>query len=164
MKRNGPRVMPGKPGYLLYEDMPRYDGWLKLILAAALLATLVPAIVLFWYDTAGALAMLGVTALDALIFYFVMPKRYQLYDDKVRIVLGGPFGMDIRLSDVKEARPSSGSDSRAMRRLKFATSSRSATDIIRHSGWSVVISPSDREAFLERLNEALKTARGLPRQ
>jgi hypothetical protein len=164
MKSRGPPAMPGKPGYLLYEDTPRYDALLKLILVAALLATLIPGIVLFWYDTAGALAMLGVTALDALIFYFVMPKRYQLYDDRVRIVLGGPFGMDIRLSDIKEARPSKGSDSMAMRRLKFATSSRTATEIIRRSGWSVVISPSDREVFLERLNEVLETARGLPRQ
>lgn len=164
MKGRGFPATAGKPGYLLYEDTPRYDGLLKLILVAALLATLIPAIVLFWYDTAGTLAMLGVTALEALIFYFVMPKRYQLFDDRVRVVLGWPFGMDIRLSDIKEVRASKGSDSRAIRRLKFATSSRSATEIIRNSGWSVVISPRDREVFLERLNEALETARGLARQ
>ncbi len=104
--------------------------------------------------------MLGVTAVDALIFYFVMPKRYQLFDNRVRIVLGWPFGMDIRLSDIKEARPSSGSDNLALRRIKFATSSRTAMEIVRKNGWSVVISPSDREAFLQRLNEALKAARG----
>lgn len=104
--------------------------------------------------------MLGVTAADALIFYFVLPKRYQLFDNKLRIVLGWPFGMDIRLSDIKEVRPSKGSDSLAMRRLKFATSSRTATEIVRRNGWSVVISPSDREAFIQRVNEALKAARG----
>lgn len=160
MRSSGPPTPPAKPGYLLYEDMPRYDWWFKLMLGAILLITLVIGIVLLWYDTAGALGMFGVTAADALIFYFVMPKRYQIYDDKVKVVLGWPFGMDIRLSDIKEARPSKNSDSLGMRRLKFATSSRTATEIVRRNGWSVVISPSDREVFLQRLNEALKAAQG----
>jgi len=161
MKRSHLPAAPGKPGYLLYEDMPRYDWWLKLVLVVALLATLIPGIVILtWHDTTGGLAMLGVTAADALIFYLVMPKRYQLFDDKVRVVLGWPFGMDVRLSDVKEVRPSGGSDNLAMRRLKFATSSRTATEIVRRNGWAVVISPSDREAFIQRVNEALEAARG----
>jgi hypothetical protein len=161
MKRSRLPAAPGKPGYLLYEDMPRYDGWLKLVLVVSLLATLIPGILLLiWYDPTGGLAMLGVTAADALIFYFVLPKRYQLFDNKLRIVLGWPFGMDIRLSDIKEVRPSKGSDSLAMRRLKFATSSRTATEIVRRNGWSVVISPSDREAFIQRVNEALEAVQG----
>jgi hypothetical protein len=158
MKRSRLPAAPGKPGYLLYEDMPRYDWWFKLMLGAILAITFVIGVVLLWYDPTGALGMFGVTVADALIFYFVMPKRYQLYDDKVRIVLGWPFGMDIRLSDVKEVRPSGASDNLAMRRLKFATSSRTATEIFRSNGWSVVISPSDREAFIRRVNEALKAA------
>jgi hypothetical protein len=160
MKRSRLPAAPGKPGYLLYEDMPRYDWWFKVMLGAMLLIPLVIGIVLLWYDPTGALGMFGVTVADALILYFVMPKRYQLYDDKVRIVLGWPFGMDIRLSDVKEVRPSGGSDNLAMRRLKFATSSRTATEIVRRNGWAVVISPSDREAFIQRVNEALEAARG----
>jgi hypothetical protein len=160
MKRSRLPAAPGKPGYLLYEDTPRYDGWFKLMLGAMLLITFVIGIVLLWYDPTGALGMFGVTVADALILYFVMPKRYQLYDDKVRIVLGWPFGMDIRLSDVKEVRPPGRSDNLAVRRIKFATSSRTATEVVRRNGWTVVISPSDREAFIQRVNEALKAAQG----
>jgi hypothetical protein len=162
MKRGGPPAAPGKPGYLMYEDIPRYDWWLKLILGAALAATLIAGIVLVFNDIADGLAMFGVTAFDALTIYLVMPKRYQLFDNKVRIVLGGPLSMDIPLSSIKDIRLASGSKTFAFWGIQLATSSRTTMEIVRKKGMSVTISPSDREAFLERLNEALKAVRGLP--
>jgi hypothetical protein len=162
MKKSRAPTAPGKPGYLMYEDIPRYDWWVKLILGSVLAATLIAGIVLVFNDIADALVMFGLTAFDALTIYLVMPKRYQLFDNKVRIVLGGPFGMDIPLSNIKEVRPASGSKTSAFWGIQLATSSRTAMEIIRKKGWSVLISPSDREAFLERLNEALKAARGSP--
>ncbi len=53
---------------LIYEDKPRYDLWLKLILGGVLLLTLVLGVVLLSQDREAALVMFGVTLFDALLF------------------------------------------------------------------------------------------------
>jgi hypothetical protein len=146
------------PAYLIYEDTPRYDWSLKLILGAVLAATAVAGVIIILYDVAGGLAMFGVTLLDALIFYLVVPRRYQIFNTKLRIVLGGPFNMDIPLSSIKEARPAPAAYALGYWGIRFATSTSGATEIIRRKGWNVIISPSDREVFLARLAEALEAA------
>lgn len=162
MKNTHLPTAPGKPGYLIYEDTPRWDWWLKVVVVTTLAATLIPGIALTLNDVPDGPALFALTAADALVFYFVMPKRYQVFDDRVRIVLGWPFGMNIPLSDIRDIRLASGSRTLVSWGFQLATSSRTAVEIVRKKGWSVTISPSDREAFLQRLNEALKTARGLP--
>ncbi|MBM4444675.1 MAG: hypothetical protein FJ020_05140 [Chloroflexi bacterium] len=164
MKRSGPPAMPAKPGYLLHEDTAPWDWWLKLVITGTLAATLIGGIVLTLDDAPDGLPLLGVTVFDALVFYFVMPRSYQVFDNRLRIVLGGPFGMDIPLSNIKEIRVASGSKIMVNWGIQLATSSRSVMEIVRKKGWSVTISPSDRETFIQRLNEAIKTARGLPKQ
>ena len=159
MKSSRLPTPPAKPGYLIYEDTPRWDWWLKVTVVAVLGVTLIAGIVLTLNDAADGLAMFGLTAVDALVFYFVMPRRYQVFDDKVRIVLGWPFGMNIPLSNIKDVRVTPGSKIVASWGFQLATSSRTAMEIVRKKGWSVTISPSDREVFLQRLNEALKTTR-----
>jgi hypothetical protein len=158
MKRSRVPTVPSSPGYLMYEDIPRYDWSLKLILGAVLTATLVAGIILLFNDVAAGLGMFGVTFLDAMIFHFVAPRRYQIFNTKVRIVLGWPFSMDIPLSTIKEARSASSADTFAYWGIRLATSSSGAMEITRKKGWNVVISPSNREDFLARLNEALKAA------
>ena len=104
--------------------------------------------------------MFGATLLDALLFYFVAPRRYQIFNNKVRIVLGWPFGMDIPLATIKEVKPASRWDTFGYWGIRLATSSNGAMEIVRTKGWNVVISPSNREAFLERLNQSLKAVQG----
>ncbi|MEW6033951.1 MAG: PH domain-containing protein [Chloroflexota bacterium] len=146
----------GGPPYLVYEDTARYDLWLKLVLAAALAATLVGGVVMLPTEPAGAWSMLGVTVFDALLFYAVMPRKYQVLQDRVRIVLGGPFAFGIPLSTIKAAR----SGSRGLTRLGigFATSFRHVVEIERNKGLSVFISPANPEMFLEQLSQAMNAA------
>jgi Bacterial PH domain len=158
MKRTVPPMSPGGPGYLMYEDAPRYDRLQFVFLAIIVAATLVPGIVLLFYDTEGAAAMFGVTLLDALIFHLVFPRRYQVFDTKLRIVLGWPLCWDIKLSTIKEARPAPGIATWIYGGVRLATSSATAVEIVRQKGMGVIISPSDRQAFLEQLNRAVKLA------
>ena len=144
----------------MYEDIPRYDWSLKLMLGAIMAGTFIAGIVLLFTDVAGGLSMFGVTLLDALLFYFVAPRRYQIFNTKVRIVMGWPFGMDIPLSTIKEVNPASRWDTFGYWGIRLATSSNGALEIVRMKGWNVVISPSNREAFLERLNQSLKAVQG----
>jgi hypothetical protein len=144
-------------GQLIHEDLARYDPWFKLLLGSILALTLVLGVYLLYIDWIGALICFGVTVFDALLFYFILPQRYQIWTDRVRIVLGRPFSVNISLPTIKEARPASGAKALGYHGLRFATSTRTVVEIVRHRGWNFIITPANRELFLERLAEALKT-------
>ncbi len=146
--------------YLLHEEPPEYAVWLKLILGSVLSFTLFLGVYLLYTDRHVALAVLGVTVFDALLFYSVLPRRYQIWTDRLRIVLGRPFAVNISLATIKEAKPASGIKAFAYWGVRFATSSRTVVEIVRHKGLNFVISPSNRELFLERLAEAMGSGRG----
>ena len=141
---------------LLHEDTAEYDSWLKLILGGTLSFTLLLGVYLLYVDRTGALICFGVTVFDALLFYAILPQRYQIWTDRVRIVLGRPFSVNLPLSTISEARPTSGAKAFAYRGVRFATSSKTVVEIVRHRSWNFVISPVNRELFLEWLAEVLK--------
>ncbi len=158
MRRTNAPPSPGGPGYLMYEDTARYDRLQFVFLVIIIAATLAPAIVLLFLDPTGAAVMFGATLLDVLIFHLVFPRRYQVFNTKLRIVLGWPINWDIRLSTIKEARPAPGISTWIYGGVRLATSSATAVEIVRKKGMGVIISPSDRETFLERLNDAVRLA------
>lgn len=143
---------------LIYEDKPRYDLWLKLILGGVLLLTLVLGVVLLSQDREAALVMFGVTLFDALLFKAILPQRFQIFENTLRIVLGGPFAINIPFANIKYARSSSGSKAFVYWGIRFATSSRGVVEIARKKGQNLVISPTHDDMFRERLNQALETA------
>nr|NGX53905.1 hypothetical protein [Chlamydiota bacterium] len=51
---------------LVYEDTPRYDFWLKLVLGGILALTLVLGIILLFNDVEAAWVMFGVTLFESL--------------------------------------------------------------------------------------------------
>jgi hypothetical protein len=144
--------------YLIYEDRPRYDRWFKLLIASIILITLVPAIALYPFEPEGTWVLLASTVFDSLLFHAVTPRRFQVYNDRLRIVLGRPFAVNLSLTNIKEARAVTGTEAFAYWGVRFATSKHTVIEIVRYSGLNLVISPSDRETFLLQLNQALKTA------
>ena len=145
--------------YLIYEDFPRYDPILKWVVVAILSLTLLPAIVLLYIDIVGAWALFFGTVLDALLFYIIIPRRYQVFSDRIRIVLGKPFSINLKFSVIKDSRIVSSSKAFIYWGLKMATSSKGMIEIVRQSGIDVVISPRDSETFLRQLKEAMNTYR-----
>ena len=142
---------------MVYEDTPRYDSWLKLLLGSVLALTLILGFVLLPTDIGAAWVMFAVTLFDALLFKAILPRRYQIFQDRVRIVLGGPFALNIPLSDISEARSAPGSRAFIYWGIRLATSS-SGVEIVRKKGLSLVISPANADMFLEQLNRALKAS------
>lgn len=162
MKRVAPPPSPEAPGYLMYEDTARYDKLQFVVLAVILAASLVPAIVYLFFDTAGAAFLFGITLLDALIFHLVFPRRYQVFNTKLRIVMGWPISWDIKLATIKEARPAPAISTWIYSGFRLATSSATAVEVVRKRGMGVIISPSDRKTFLEQLNAAIRLAQEHP--
>ena len=71
---------------LTYEDEAIYDLWLKLVLGIVLAVTFVGGLLLIREDLGATLAMLRITLFDALLFKVILPRRYQIFEDKVRML------------------------------------------------------------------------------
>lgn len=141
---------------LIYEDKARFDLWLKVILACIPLMMLVLGIILLSEEPEASRAMFGVTVFIVLLFYAVMPRKYQVYTESVRIVLGWPFAFKIPLSKIKEVKPGSGMHAYLNLGLSFATSAKTVLTIVRRKGMTVYISPFDRGRFLEEVSQVLE--------
>ncbi len=136
----------------VYEDIPQYDFWLKAILTLPPLAAVLAAFALWGMDPIGAFVMLGTAVFIFLVFRAVMPKKYLIYDDHVRIVLGGPLGMNIPFSQIKKVQY--GSQGWAPT-VNFVTSFRGVVQIDKLHGMSIAITPARPDLFLEQLSNYL---------
>ena len=145
-----------KPSYLIYDDVPKYDQITKILIAAVPGAFFVAGIIVFFSGIVAGRGLFIDTLVFVLIFYFILPRRYQVYNTKLRIALGSPLHWDIPLSTIGQARPARSSTRWAYGGVRLAMSSGTLVEIVRKKGTNVILSPSNREIFLERLNSALK--------
>jgi hypothetical protein len=138
---------------LLYQDKPTYGLLLKLILIipAAFLAGS-----LYFYlsgDVSGSLALLPGALICGLIFWFVFPREYQVYDDHLCIALGRPFSVKVRFQNVKTVRITNQTGVT----INFVTRiTRNYVEIVRKRGWSIAITPTSSDTFVENANRALE--------
>ena len=138
---------------LLYQDEPAYGLLLKLILIV------VPGIVLaasiyLWSvgETSGGLVLLVEAFILSFIFVIVFPRQYQVYEDHLRIVLGGPFSVKIGFDKIKTIEVTSGLSFS----VNFATRiTKSHVVIVKKKGLSIAITPRANDSFVENANRAL---------
>lgn len=142
---------------MIYEDTPKYDLWLKLILGGVLALTLILGVILIYRDTEAAIAMFGITGFDALLFKAILPRRFQIFEDRLKILLGGPFSINILLSNIAEVKSASSREVFAYWGIRFATSTSNVVEVVRKKGLNLIISPRNDDMFLEQLNQALQS-------
>jgi len=142
---------------LIYEDTPKYDLWLKLILGGVLALTLILGVIFIYRDTEAAITMFGITVFDALLFKAILPRRFQIFEDRLKILLGGPFSINILLSNIAEVKPASSREVFAYWGIRFATSTSNVVEVVRKKGLNLIISPRNDDMFLEQLNQALQS-------
>ena len=142
---------------MIYEDTPKYDLWLKLILGGVLALTLILGVIFIYRDTEAAIAMFGITVFDALLFKTILPRRFQIFEDRLKILLGGPFSINILLSNIAEVKPASSRKIFAYWGIRFATSTSNVVEVVRKKGLNLIISPRNDDMFLEQLNQALQS-------
>lgn len=144
--------------YLLYEDKPKYDVWIIVLLGGVVALTFILGIVQISVDTKEAFSVFGVVFFEIILFRIILPRRFQILSDKLRIVLGGPFAINIPLSDIKEVKSRTGIKAFIYFGIRFATSSNHTIEIVRHKGLNMVISPTNDDEFIKQLNQACITA------
>lgn len=145
--------------YLVFEDKPKYDLVLKLIVGGVLALTFVLGIILIFADMTGAIAIFLITLFDAVLFWVIVPRNYRILQDRIKIVLGGPFAMNLPFSTIDKVQASAGSKAFFYTGLRMAPSSSTVVEIVRSKGINIVISPQNRGLFLEQANRALQAWR-----
>ena len=138
---------------LIYQDRPAYGFLLKLIIMAVPLASLAGSISLLSSgDSTGSIVLLIEAFIIGLIFWGVFPRSYQVYEDHLRIVLGGPFSINVEFSKIESIRVTS----RLILSVNFITRfTKSYVEIKKQKGFSIAITPSDYDSFIENANMAL---------
>ena len=142
---------------LLYEDVPRYDSWLKTLIIGLCSITLLPGLIFLFFNTELAIAMFILTLFIGLLFYAVIPRRFQIYDDRLRIRLGAPLAFNLALDNIDKAREGSRGDILVYWGIKFGTSTSNIIEIVRKKGLNIIITPVHFDEFLNQLNQAVQS-------
>jgi hypothetical protein len=138
---------------VIYEDNPHYDVWLKGIMVLPVFFILIGLYYLFTAQVESAIGLFATGVLMGAIYWAVFPRKYQILDSKIRIVLGGQFSFNVPFDNLKLA----GKPEGISLGINFATTfvSQHVVEIKRKKGMNVNITPSDRDLFLENLNKAI---------
>jgi hypothetical protein len=146
-------VLPGMESQLVvFEDKPVYDKLNKYLIIGIIAIPLIVAIILLTQDILGAGIMFGVTVFDAILFWCILPKRFLVFEDRLKIVLGGPFSYTIPFRDIVEVKQATKDMAVIYWGMRLGTSLKFQIVIERKNGLSVLISPSREGEFIEQLN------------
>jgi hypothetical protein len=108
---------------------------------------------LFTAQVESAIGLFATGVLMGAIYWAVFPRKYQILDSKIRIVLGGQFSFNVPFDTLETA----GKPEGISLGINFATTfvSQHVVEIKRKKGMNVNITPSDLDLFLENLNKAV---------
>ena len=136
---------------LLYQDKPEYGLLLKLIIALVLGGLLASVYLLISGEDVGGLVLLVEVFIVSLIFWCVSPRMYQVYEDHIRTVLGGPFSVKVGFIDKKTIRITNKSNVS----VNFVTKlTKNYVEISKKKGFPIAITPNNFEHFLDNANSA----------
>jgi len=138
---------------IIYEDSPHYDVWLKGIMMLPVFFIVMGLYYLFTAQVESAIGLFATAVFMGALYWAIFPRKYQVLDSRLRIVLGGPFSFNISFNTLETA----GKPEGVSLGLNFATTfiSEHIVEIKRKKGMTVNITPDDRELFLENLNKAV---------
>ena len=148
-------ILPGMESHIvIFEDKPVYDKLNKYLIGGILAIPLIVVIVLLTQDILGAAIMFGATIFDAVLVWCILPKRFLVYEDRLKIILGGPFSYTIPLRDIITVRQATKDMAWIYWGMRLGTSLKFQVEVERKNGLSVIISPSMENDFIEQLNRA----------
>jgi hypothetical protein len=134
-----------------YEDRPKYDIWIKLIIILPIAIVLISALFTVNSDPDATTGMLITLVLLVVIFWLVFPRKYRLTGKGVKIVLGRPFSFTIKYRNIEKAEIPKG----LTIGYNFVTSFKNTLQIVTRRGMNFNISPTNPALFIENLEKAL---------
>jgi len=142
----------------VHEDRPGTDIWFKLIFLLPVVLLLVPAFVLYGTDGRSATGILygaGATAaVMAALYFLILPTRYSILNDKLKITFRGPFTFNIPFSTIAAIRD--GQWSTVGINLPTRFSQKDVLEIVRKKRMTVTITPADKREFTANFHKAFE--------
>ncbi|MFC2043799.1 hypothetical protein ACFLT8_01125 [Chloroflexota bacterium] len=126
---------------------------MKLIIVVIPIAMLIESIYLFISgNNAEGLILLFEFIIIGLIFWSVFPRKYQVYEDHLRIMLGGSFSVKVGFNQIEAIGIKRG----LAFGINYATKlTGSHVEIAKKRWFSITITPKDYDLFVENANRAL---------
>ncbi len=145
---------------VIYEDSPYYD--IRQIAAPIVAMLPFVIIIVFCIFTGNMIGLIGGFIAGLLVGFYHMllfPRKYRIFDSKLRLVLGDVFSFDIPFDNLETATEPAPKEWRRGTSLGFGIFFTEHTVQIVQKKRCVLrrinISPCDREKFLEQLNKAI---------
>ena len=130
----------------------RYDKWLRRVLILAIGSPLVIAIlILVVNQNSAAIPSLVFTGAIGLTLWLLLPRAFEVWPDRLRIVLGWKFAWTIPLEEIEEICPTRGLGILVFWGVSFITSVKNPVRIKRTKGMDVLISPDEPVVFIENV-------------
>jgi len=146
---------------LIHEESADIAWWFKLAVLIVIGLICYGTVSSLLNQESGAfLRLLGGGVFIGLLYYFLIPRKFQIFHDKLKIVFGPPFSIDIPLSTIKEVKLNPGIKAIFYLRFRFLTSTKYVVEIVRNKGLNWVISPKNGEIFLKQLDQAIENGAG----
>ncbi|MFC1954661.1 hypothetical protein ACFLVZ_02420 [Chloroflexota bacterium] len=125
--------------------------FLKIILIGIPVALLFTSIFLLSSgNNSEGLPVLFETIFVGAIFWVVFPRSYQVFEDHLCIVLGGPFSVNVSFGKIEKIQITN----RFSLTINFATRlTGTCVEITRKSGLSIAITPRNSDLFIEKANQ-----------
>jgi apolipoprotein N-acyltransferase len=142
----------------LFQTPAKYGRFIKIMLGIAPLLLLVMGFVELNGNPADAYGLFGTGAGILLIYWLVMPHRFEIYPARLRVVLGAPFAFNIDLAGITAVEVLSPARAFAISGLKMATDAGTALIVKRRGKLDVSLSPRDRDEFIRVLEATMGQA------
>ena len=139
---------------MLFQDEPYYGLFLRLLFLI-LPGGLATASLGLWStgEEPASAVLLGEATIMGLIFWAVLPRAYQVFDNHLTIALGGSLSVRIGFEDIVKIEITD----RASFGMNFTTDVRRKYVLIsKKQGLSIAITPRNDPMFVENANNAFK--------
>ena len=146
---------------IIYEEPAEYVAWFKLLFLIPVALIVAAVFLAFVKELESSIFLFFEGIIFVGIFYLLLPRRYQIYQDRLRMVLGGPFKIDIPFSSIKQINRISGVNRFLYSGVRFATSLKYVIEIRRSKGLDYIFSPSNGQFFQEQLELAIRNSKSL---
>ena len=103
-------------------------------------------------EISGSIALLAEGIFLGLVFWIVLPRKYQVYEDHLRIVLGGPFAVKIGFETIEKIEVTRRT---ALTVNLVTTMAMTYVIIVKKHGLGVAITPKSNDLFVESANRAI---------
>ena len=138
---------------VLHEDPAAQSPLVRGIFIGVIALILISAVFLWSTgESEGAVALFAEAFLITSILRIVLPRKFQVYADHLRIVLGGPLGINIGFDQITKVETTDAMDFT----VNFVTTvTKSYVRIVKKQGFNFAITPANPQTFVTQANLAL---------